>query len=92
MGDGGGILIYYGRDWLMLMSLVLVIIERGKKKNRAMEVDQDSGTDIQPAALGLSSRFCLFFFKSSSSKFFLAWLHSSSMKANHSLWNFQANL
>ena len=36
-GDGGGILIYYGRDWLMLMSLVLVIIERGKK--RAMEVD-----------------------------------------------------
>ena len=29
-GDGGGILIYYGRDWLMLMSVV-VIIEHGGK-------------------------------------------------------------
>ena len=29
-GDGGGILIYYGRDWLMLMS-VFVIIERSEQ-------------------------------------------------------------
>ena len=43
-GDGGGILIYYGRDWLMSMSLVVVIIEQGKReRKRAVDVEQDSG-------------------------------------------------
>ena len=31
--DGGGILIYYGRDWLMLIWMSVVIIEeRGRKR------------------------------------------------------------
>ena len=43
---------------------------------------------LQPAALGLSSRFCVFLFKSFSCKCSLACLHSSCSMANHpvELW------
>ena len=44
--------------------------------------DRQVSNQSKPAALGLSSRFCLFLFISFSCKFFLDWLHRSWSMAN----------